>query len=46
VGRDADSARDLFAPVGVGKEVLAEALTGHGCNSVAGGGDGAAQGSW
>jgi len=39
VGRDADGARDLFAPVGVDKEMLAEALTSHGGNSVAGGGD-------
>jgi hypothetical protein len=29
VGRNADGARDLFAPVGVGKEMLTEALTSH-----------------
>jgi hypothetical protein len=31
--------------VGVGKEMLAETLAGHKCNSVAGGGEGAAHGS-
>src|SRR6266403_2726895 len=34
---DANGARDLFAPVKVGKEVLAESLASHGWNSVAGG---------
>jgi hypothetical protein len=29
VGRNADGARDLFTPVGVGKEMLAKALTSH-----------------
>src|SRR4029077_20045290 len=38
VGRNADGARDLFAPIGVCKKMLAEALTGHRCNSVAGAG--------
>ncbi len=33
--RNANGARDLFAPVKVGEEVLAEALACHGCNSVA-----------
>jgi hypothetical protein len=39
--RNANSARDLFAPVEIGEEVLAEALASHGWNSVAGevGGD-------
>ena len=34
--RNANGARDLFAPVQVGKEVLAESLASHGWNSVAG----------
>jgi len=33
--RDANGARDLFAPVEIGEEVLAEALTCHGWTSVA-----------
>jgi hypothetical protein len=40
VGRNANGARDLLAPVSICKEVLAETLTSHGCNSVAGGGGG------
>jgi hypothetical protein len=34
--RNANGARDLFAPVEIGKEVLAESLPCHGWNSVAG----------
>jgi len=34
--RNADGARDLFAPVEIGEKVLAEALACHGGNSVAG----------
>ena len=34
--RNADGARNLFAPVEIGEEVLAEALACHGWNSVAG----------
>jgi hypothetical protein len=33
--RNADGARDLFAPMEIGEEVLAEALACHGWNSVA-----------
>src|SRR5260370_18378968 len=33
--RNANGARDLFAPVEVGEEVLAESLASHGWNSVA-----------
>jgi hypothetical protein len=33
---DADGAGDLFAPVEVFEEMLAEALASHGWNSVAG----------
>ncbi len=33
--RNANGARDFFAPVEIGKEVLAEALASHGWNSVA-----------
>ena len=36
VRRNANGARDLFAPVGIGEEMLAEALASHGSNSVAG----------
>jgi hypothetical protein len=35
--RNANGARDLFAPMEIGEEVLAEALACHGGNSVAGG---------
>jgi hypothetical protein len=38
--RNADGASDLFAPMEIGEEVLAEALASHGWNSVARGGDG------
>ncbi|PYU66758.1 MAG: hypothetical protein DMG49_21085 [Acidobacteria bacterium] len=34
--RNADGAGDLFAPMEIGEEVLAEALACHGGNSVAG----------
>jgi hypothetical protein len=34
--RNADGARDLFAPVEICEEVLAETLASHGGNSVAG----------
>jgi len=34
--RNANGARDLLAPVEIGKEVLAESLASHGWNSVAG----------
>jgi hypothetical protein len=34
--RNANGARDLFAPVQVGKEVLTKSLASHGWNSVAG----------
>jgi len=33
--RNADGASDLFAPMEIGEEVLAEALASHGWNSVA-----------
>jgi hypothetical protein len=42
--RNADGARDLFAPVKIGEEMLAEALASHGWNSVAGGAGSAARG--
>ena len=42
MGRDANGARDLLAPVKIGEEVLTEALACHGCNSVAGGAGSAA----
>jgi hypothetical protein len=32
---NADGARNLFAPVEIGEEVLAESLASHGWNSVA-----------
>ena len=35
--RDANGARDFFAPMEIGEEVLTESLASHGCNSVAGG---------
>jgi len=41
---NANGARNLFAPVEIGEEVLAEALACHGCNSVAGGAGSAARG--
>jgi hypothetical protein len=34
--RNANGASDLFAPMEIGEEVLAEALACHGGNSVAG----------
>src|SRR5712691_2876848 len=42
--RNADGACDLFAPLEVFQEVLAEALACHGWNSVAGGAGSAARG--
>jgi len=44
MARNADGTRDLFAPVEIGEEVLAEALASHGWNSVAGGAGEAARG--
>jgi hypothetical protein len=35
--RDANGARDFFAPMEIGEEVLTESLASHRCNSVAGG---------
>jgi hypothetical protein len=47
VAGDADGARDLFAPGGVGEKVLSKALTGHAGDSVAGGaGTWFAYGGW
>ena len=43
--RDANGARDLFAPVKIGEEVLAEALACHGWNSVARGAQNAERGN-
>jgi hypothetical protein len=43
VRRNADGARNLFAPVEIGEKVLAEALACHGWNSVAGAGKAAPQ---
>jgi hypothetical protein len=43
--RDANSARDLFAPVEIGEKMLAEALASHGGNSVARGARSAPRGN-
>ena len=43
--RDTDGARDFFAPVKIGEEVLAEALACHGWNSVARGAGNAERGN-
>ena len=42
--RNANGARNLFAPMEIGEEVLAEALACHGGNSVAGDAGRAARG--